>query len=453
MNLPGHFLADLPPEATLSPSMITEACLALRRNREQRLRMQTTAQVASIIAETARSWLREDYPFRRLALEHGPTATGFSAATLQRGLDVFFREWTLDNIQALLRQDLGAVERLDQFCSSEAEQRQRQSSIATGPELLVHILAGNIPVSGMSTLLLGLLVRSAQFLKCASGTGLFPRLLAHSLADTDPAMAACLEIAEWPGGTIALEEPLFAEADCVTATGDDSTLREIQRRLPARVRFIGHGHRVSFGFIAREALGGFARQETIDRAVDDVVAWDQGGCLSPHVFYVENGGNIAAEQFAEGLARALAEREKSQPRRSLDVRESALISVKREFYDIRASVGSATRQWRSEGSTAWTVVFETDSQFQLSCLNRFIYVKPVADLDEVLRGADAVRGQVSTVGLAGPGHRLADLSGALARWGVTRLCPLGRMQQPNLTWRHDGRPALGKLISWTNWET
>ena len=29
MNLPNYFLADLPPEATLLPAMITEACQTL----------------------------------------------------------------------------------------------------------------------------------------------------------------------------------------------------------------------------------------------------------------------------------------------------------------------------------------------------------------------------------------------------------------------------------------
>jgi hypothetical protein len=35
---------------------------------------------------------------------------------------------------------------------------------------------------------------------------------------------------------------------------------------------------------------------------------------------------------------------------------------------------------------------------------------------------------------------------------VTRVCPLGRMQEPPLTWRHDGRPALADLITWTDLE-
>ena len=97
----------------------------------------------------------------------------------------------------------------------------------------------------MFRIVLGLLVRSAQFVKCASGTSLLPRLFAHSLYDAEPKLASCLEIAEWRGGRTDLEAGLFNEADCVTATGSDETLAEIRYHLPLRVRFLGYGHRVS----------------------------------------------------------------------------------------------------------------------------------------------------------------------------------------------------------------
>ena len=98
------------------------------------------------------------------------------------------------------------------------------------------------------------------------------------------------------------------------------------------------------------------------------------------------------------------------------------------------------------------MVYEADARFQLSCLNRFIYVKPVRDLAEALQCAETVRDQVSTVGLGVPEHKLEELATQLAHWGATRVCPLGQMQNPPLTWRHDGRPALGDLITWTDLE-
>jgi len=296
------------------------------------------------------------------------------------------------------------------------------------------------------------LTRSAQFIKCARGTALLPRLFAHSLYHLDPKLGACLELADWPGGTTHLEEALFEEASCVTATGRDETLADIRRRLPLKVRFLGFGARLSFAYVAHEVLSGIHAQKVLERAATDILAWNQLGCLSPHVIYVQTGGVMTADKFADRLAEVLAQRELTEPRGDLAVEDAGVIASRRSLYELRAAHSPDTRLWCSQKSTAWTVVYEADPRFQISCLNRFIYIKEVKDLTEALQAADSVRGKVSTVGLAAAEHKTQELATELARWGVTRVCPLGQMQDPPLTWRHDGRPALGDLVTWTDWD-
>jgi hypothetical protein len=302
------------------------------------------------------------------------------------------------------------------------------------------------------SLTLGLLTRSAQFMKCASGVAFLPRLFAHSLYEADRKLGACLEIAAWRGGNLELENALFAEADGVTATGGDETLEKIRARLPLKTRFLGYGQRVSFGFIARESLREETISEVVARAADDVIAWDQNGCLSPHVFYVEERGAVESDQFAERLALELARREAAEPRGNIATEASAAIASRRAMYETLAAHRGDVKIWASQNSTAWTVVFEHDPRFQFSPLNRFIFVKPVADWTTVLPGADAVHGKVSTVGLAAPPEKFQELAAHFAHWGATRMCPFGQMQNPPLTWRHDGRPALGDLVTWTDVE-
>lgn len=452
MNLPNYFLADLPPEATLSPQMVLEACQTLKRNRGQHLATRSTPQMIKLISELAENWLQPDYPFRQFALAHGPAATGFAHATLVRGLDTFFQELTRENLHNLIVQELGHAHRLDEMCSTAAEAKQQRAAMVRGPELLVHVAAGNIPNSTLLSIILGLLTRSAQFVKCSRGASFLPRLFAHSLYETDAKAASCLEIAEWRGGDASLEEPLFAEASFVTATGSDETLASVQQRLPKSVRFLGYGHRVSFGYITHGVLSGFGVKKIVARAAEDVIAWNQQGCLSPHLIYVETGGSVSPDLFAEKLAEELSRCEGEEPRGEISVEEAATVSARRDFYRVRATASSETQLWSSESSTVWTVVYEADPRFQLSCLNRFIYVKAVAGLDDALNHADAVRGQVSTVGIAAHDDEAQALATRLARWGVTRVCPLGQMQNPPLTWRHDGRPALGDLVEWIGWE-
>ena len=461
MILPNYFLADLPPEATLSPAMVTEACRTLKRNRARYLAQRSTDSLVGVLCDVAEAWLKPDNAFRRLALELGPEKTGFSRATLQKGLDNFFHQFTPENFHALLVQELGDARRLDQFvaCGGDAHvagvsgSGSNRAALAVGPELLVHIAAGNLPNPALMSIVLGLLTRSAQFVKCAHAAAFLPRLFAHSIYDADTKLGACLEIAEWRGGNADLETALFAEADCVTATGSDETLAAIRARLPVKTRFLGYGHRVSFGFVAHEVLSGFHTRQIVSRTTDDVVAWNQLGCLSPHVVYVQTGGEVSPEKFAELLADELERREQTEPRGELPAEHAAAIASRRGIYEVRAAHSPETTQhWCSRDSTAWTVVYEADARFQLSCLNRFIYVKGVRDLTEALQNAEMVRGQVSTVGLGVSEHKLEEQATQLARWGVTRVCPLGRMQNPPLSWRHDGRLALGDLITWTDLE-
>lgn len=446
MNLPNYFLADLPPEATLSPLMISEACQTLKRNREQYLANRTVQSMVNLLSRLAENWLEPAFPFRKFALENA-SAIGFSRGTLERGLDNFFKQLTRENFRALLAQELGDAIDPVNGVSQPARRFWR------GPEFQVHFGAGNIPNPALMSIVFGLLTRSAQFLKCASGSSFMPRLFAHSIYDADPKLGACLEVAEWKGGNVNLENALFAEADCVTATGSDETLDEIRLHIPLRIRFLSYGHRVSFAFIAGEVLYNPRAAKIVSAAADDVVAWNQLGCLSPHVIYIQPGGEISAEHFAQLLADELERREASEPRGEITPEEAAAIASRRAIYDIRAAHSpETTRHWRSKDSTAWTVIFEADARFQLSCLNRFIYIKPVSDLKAVLENADAVRGKVSTVGIATPDEMIPDLSARLSQWGATRICPLGQMQNPPLTWRHDGRPPLGDLVTWTDLE-
>lgn len=452
MNLPNYFLADLPDSKVVTSLVLVEACQTLKRNRERYLQNRSTQSLIRVISTVAKSWLDSDDPFRKYALEFGPARTGFSRPTLEAGLDSFFKEITPETLQALLMQDLGDPQRLDSLCANVHEQKLNRASSVRSPELLAHITGGVLPNPTITSMILGLLARSAQFVKCARGTSFLPRIFAHSIYEAEPKLGACMEIAEWKGGTEPLENALFAEADLVTATGSDETLKNICSRIPFGTRFLGYGQRVSFGYVTQEILSGMNPQKVVRNAARDVTAWDQLGCLSPHVFFVEGAGKISAEQFAEMLAGELERMEQTEPRGKLSVEKSADIAFRRSFYEVRSGSSPDTKLWQSADSTAWTVIFEKDPRFQLSCLNRFIYVKEVADLTQALQGTDAVRGKISTVGIAATEDKTQMLANQLAQWGVTRICPLGQMQTPSLLWRHDGRPSLEDLVTWTDWE-
>ena len=443
-----YFLADK-QGAELTGTLITEACQALRHNRDDYLALVGNEPIIAKLIEVANLWRSPDYELRRQARTASPDETGFPREVLAAGLDACFADWTQEKFFMLLTQEFGDPTRLQSF----ANQPNRTYSMVHGPQLIAHIAPGNLPVPIFQSIAFGLLLRSAQFVKCATGKSLLPRLFGHSLHYVEPGLASSLEIAEWDGGNEVLESSLFTEADCVVASGNDNSINSIRQRLPLTKRLLGYGHRVSFGYVEKQANEIMGTQAIISHAADDVVAWNQCGCLSPHVIYVEQFGTLKPERFAEMLAEELEARNEAIPRGPIPTKEAAAISTARRFYKIREANNVGAMLWESEDTTDWTVVYEDEKQFQRSPLNRFIFIKPIEHIEEALHVLEPIRESVSTVGLAASEARMRELARPLAKWGVPRICAIGQMQRPPLAWRHDGRPPLGELIHWTDLET
>ncbi len=292
----------------------------------------------AVLSGVAENWLQPDNSFRKLALEIGPAQTGFSCATLAKGLDGFFRQLTRDNLHALLVQELGEARRLDVMTATDAEHRASRAATATGPEFLVHIAAGNIPNPTLMSMVLGLLAHSAQFVKCASGATLLPRLFAHSIYEADPKLGACLEVAEWRGGNAELEAALFEHADCVTATGSDETLAAIRAKLPLKTRFLGYGHRVSFGYVTHEVLSGLSAQKR-----HGARGGRRGGMESTRLSFTarhlrpERRRGVARKNSPSCSATNWTGASESEPRGELAAEHGGDHRVAPGFYEVRAA--------------------------------------------------------------------------------------------------------------------
>jgi len=451
-GLASYFLADLPPGSPLTAAMVAEACRTLKNNRAKYLANKSPEWIAKFLSELAADWLRPDYKFRILALTH--QRNGFSKKVLEMGLDVFFSELTYDNIRRWYIQEFGDVPQFNTMVSEPQIRTRKRAYYIRTPELIVHFTAGTMPIPALMSMVTGLLLGSAQFLKLSSSEGadVLPRLFAHSIYAAEPKLASCIELAVWPGGKSELEEPLFQYADCVTVSGSDQTIQNLMSRVPLHIRFVPYRHRVSFSFVAKEKLFGTEAESVARLVAEDVSAWDQLGCLSPHVVYVETGGQYQPRQFAELLAIQMEKLQAECPTGPVPPEIAAAIATRRTAYLIRAANNSDTMIWHSTNSNGWTVVYEDDSTFQFSCLYRFVYVKGVQNLGEALRAAEPIRHYVSTVGVAASDTRLPAIALELARWGALRICPIGKMQAPMLQWRHDGRPALTELVTWVDWE-
>ena len=417
----------------LTPAQLQAAIEAARRAADS-LKRRSVEQVLATLDRVIVGWLDPESEWRRRATQALPAATGFSPQMIQHGLPLLLEPLRSDAVRSLLDRELGSYRILD------VAQGGRR---AIGPGLILHVLSGNLPGLAATQIVLSLALRSATIIKSAAGDTVFPALFAESVRAVDPALASGLVVAHWRGGDRAIETVAFGAADLVVASGSDAAISAIAGRVTGR--FIGHGHKMSFAVIGAECLADAqGARDLARRLAYDVSLWDQQGCLSPQLCYLEADAAVTPERFAGMLAEALADFARELPPRTLNLDDKAAVLRFRQV--AQWQVGR--KLLASSDSTDWTISVEPDAEFLPSCLNRCIRLKVVHSMTDLATALAPHRRHIEAAGLAIGVERIAAFTDLLAASGVHRLCPLGTMQTPTLTWLQSGRPRVAEWVDW-----
>ena len=336
---------------------------------------------------------------------------------------------TVEGLLGLVRAELGNAEALEHF---QPHGEKGTMSRAMPPSSILHILSGNTPHAGLQSLLRGLLIGTPLH-RCKIPSAGLPELLEFK-RQLSPDLARRVEIAP------ELPPHWLAEAEVVIVFGSDATAEHFRTQVRADQKFIAHAHRFSFGIIFDDPT-----LTSVPAAAQDVSLFDQQGCLSPHVIYVPHS---IARSYAERLACEMQNFEAHTPRGEITLEEKTAIMELRNEVTFRASIDKQVGIWQSKNSTAWTVLLDPEPQFRASCLNRVVYIKPCGPLD-VTKAVESVRQHLSTVGIYPATLENAEIA---ALTGAKRICPLGQMQYPPLTWHQDGLPVLSSLVNYVDFE-
>ena len=331
-----------------------------------------------------------------------------------------------------------------------------------GTALLIALLAGSTTLAGDSPP--AVLVRNSR------REPIFSPFVLSEIEEVDSELVAATAVLVWDYGDRALQERLLAESDLVIAAASDETIREIGAQITiantsrdrrAGIRYHQHGHKVSFSAISKDALKKEltcldGAQPFIDilayLAGLDSVYWDQYGCLSARMHFIEEGGEgyYSAGEYAGSLCQQLRTLGAMLPRGAAPLR---LVRDSFDRYKLLEQRGKVqvVSDYRDDfllvidrRQVAREEFFATVN----SCSGRVIIVRPVADLMEFPEG------YLSLI----PPHNLQSLSvafgsGALterhlqfakacARRGVTAIRTLGRGAFPQLAYSWDGLVPL-----------
>ena len=424
----------------LTEAQIVALSLRVRRASRGYLKSLTVAQIVDTIDQAIHRLLDPQDPWRRKADALLPLVTGYDAEMVRLGLSGYLKTFRKPQLQRFLAEDFGNPQLLDDF----VPRIKGGFSKAFGPDVAVHVWAGNVPGLCLWSLISGLLVKSGTIGKVASAEPLLAGWFAQLLVEIDPGLADCLAVVWWKGGDAAQETAFFSNADLVLAYGGNAALADVRRQVPVTTRFLPFGHKLSFGLVSKTALDARKALKTAQQAAYDVVRYDQQGCYSPHVFYVARGGKISPDEFSRYLAHELSALEKKYPRRVLSLGEAADLAAWRQAEEIH-SLSPGGPDVAGEGD--WTVVYNASLQaLAPGALNRSVRVVAVDQLADAIPLLAPHRAFLQTVGVAAAPRELFEIAEQLGRAGVTRICALGQMTSPEAGWHHDGRFSLLDMV-------
>lgn len=421
------------------------------------LKTMAVSDIIAVIDQAIARLLDRSDPYRQQAEAYLPVVSGYDREMVRLGLTGFFKTFRAAQLHRFVAEDFANPKLLDGFQPTPKGGAVR----AFGPDLLVHNWAGNVPALALWSMVCGLLVKAGNIGKLPSAEPLFAGWFARLLAEVHPPIADCFAVVWWRGagedGASGGASALYAQADTVLAYGGNEALDAIRRRLPVTTRFLPHGHKLGFGVVSASALDAHKAPTLARLAAWDVMRYDQQGCYSPHVFYVQRGGVVSPRAFADHLAGELANLHRRFPRRPLSVEDSAAVARWQQAVEWKAlsspSGQEAADQLIGAPSAAWSVAYsDTPQPLAPTATQRTIQVVAVDALDDVVPLVAPHSRFLQTAGVAAAPAELFRLAGLLGAVGVTRISAIGAMSAPEAGWHHDGRFNLLDLVRMTEIE-
>jgi len=321
--------------------------------------------------------------------------------------------------------------------------------------LALGFAAGNVPGNG---LLIALLLHIANHTALGAAPEVAPAVLVRNsrqaplmapwvlsaIEEVDSELVTGLGMLIWDYDDVAMQRTLLGQSDLVMASASDQTIASIAAHLQAvgqPAHFHRHGHKVSFAVIGRTALRDDVTLPARLSALDSTF-WDQYGCLSARVHFVERGGRHTPVDYAAALSEAMCRLTKRLPRgvaparflhRAYDIYK--LLELKGDVrvltdYDDGCLVVLDERDWNAD---QWSATVNR-------CTGRVVVVRPVEDLSDIptryLRRLPPHNLQSMSVAVTA--NRMLELAEAAGACGITAFRSLGRAAFPQLAYSWDG---------------
>lgn len=346
------------------------------------------------LRQVAHRWLDKKDCLRQEAIAMAAQEFCLSPASFEWALEWIFSLWTETRIREIVENN-----------------PFKQSKYAA------QVLAGNTPAMLAQGFLQGAILNIPQCIKIPKAQSRFARLLHRSFEESAAYLSALWEVDTWQNRLPQFYTKL-SQADVVFAYGRDETMATLKSHLSAHAIYRAHGQVESAAIIFKEA----ADRQALERLAYDMLSYDQRGCLSPRLTFIERGGVLSPEDCATIFAEEILPPVAAQfPRGGLFPGEAERILHQGIVCGFRGSL------YRGKD---WTVSYAEHAPWPEETLPRFMLFKPFVARKGIITELTPFKERLICLGLAGREETLSWLAESLK----VPVCQLGKMQKQVLVW-------------------
>jgi phenylacetate-CoA ligase len=390
--------------------------------------------IISILDSFSALWL-PGTEFYLEALGQLKNSSSFTIEEVEQTLSILPKLLSKESLEKRLSAEFFPLDVLDKFSKSP---RFSGKVRALPLGLVLHVTAGNVFLSSIDSLIMGLLTKNINLIKVSSDNTFFPKFFAQKLADFDSKkiISNKFSILHWRGGEEKIEDIFKSKVDAIIAWGGEEMIDSYSKNLPTKVKFISFGPKISIQVISAVGLVDKDLSVVAEKIVKDIVPWDQSACASPQNLYLQE--DIQAEEFIRALDAAF----KMAPQSGKLTSDEAVEILKERYRSIYSELMQGGKSVAGEN---YLLHLEDNKYLRPSPLHRSLIIKRFKNQNDLFLKLEPFSYYLQSCSyLLGSSEKDSYLE-SLAMSGVKRFAPLGTITQGMEGAPHDGKYVLREL--------
>jgi Acyl-CoA reductase (LuxC) len=370
------------------------------------------------------------------------------------------QRFVFNNLHGMLRRDV-----IEEYVEQNIGRRflegwvdvdllDRQIAVRAFGARTVHVIAGNSPAIALQTVMSNALTRGDAIVKLPGNDPVSTVALARTMIEMAPdhPLTRHLSVAYWKGGDEMFERKLYSARNLekIVAWGGWASMQSIRQYLEPGLDLVALDPKLSASLIGSAALESEeTMRDAAQRAAADIGYFNQAGCVSARVLYLDSGtdpeGIGLANRFGEMVHEAI---QALPPELSTPV-ETVDPVLREELQGIRFT--RAFKLFGGRGNEGAVIVSQEDEpvDFAHRLDGRVANIVPVDGITSALRRLTI---HTQTIGIY-PDELKRELRDECAIRGGQRIVSLGHATSASLAGPHDAIQPLSRMVRWLRDDT